>query len=149
MPRGRRFVLYTATAVLAVLTGAGGFTFWYGKGYVYLSEEPAACIQCHIMEESYDSWRKSSHRSVTCNQCHLPHDLVGKYLGKIDNGFRHSYAFTFKDTQTLEITPSNLRRLNANCLACHEPLMHPFQPWRADDPERACVRCHEGVGHVY
>src|SRR5688572_32577853 len=41
--------------------------------------------------EHFDAWNKSSHRAVaTCNDCHTPHNLVGKYTVKAKNGFWHS-----------------------------------------------------------
>jgi formate-dependent nitrite reductase cytochrome c552 subunit len=40
-------------------------------------------------------WQQSSHQHVAvCNDCHLPHDAVGKWVTKADNGFFHSLAFT-------------------------------------------------------
>ena len=47
------------------------------------------------MRDHYDGWQKSPHHAVTtCNDCHTPHDFVGKYATKADNGFWHSKAFT-------------------------------------------------------
>jgi cytochrome c nitrite reductase small subunit len=51
-------VLGTAIGVVA---GVGGFTFVYGKGTSYLTNDPAACANCHIMQEPYDGWTKASH----------------------------------------------------------------------------------------
>ena len=40
------------------------------------------------MNEQYDGWIKSSHRSVAvCNDCHVPHNLIAKYATKGSNGF--------------------------------------------------------------
>ena len=72
-----------------------GFTFTYAKGGSYLTNNPAACANCHVMREQYDDWSKSSHRAVaTCNDCHTPANVLGKYATKISNGFKHSYYFT-------------------------------------------------------
>jgi cytochrome c nitrite reductase small subunit len=42
------------TLALAVLTGAmigiGAYTFIYAKGYSYLTNNPAACANCHVMQ---------------------------------------------------------------------------------------------------
>ena len=74
--------LTIATMVLlGIFIGLGAFTFGYGKGWSYLSSNPAACANCHVMQGHYDSWQNSSHRHVAvCNDCHLPHNLVGNLI---------------------------------------------------------------------
>ncbi|MGH7821889.1 MAG: NapC/NirT family cytochrome c, partial [Candidatus Binatia bacterium] len=53
--------------------GIGGYTFVYAKGYAYLTDDPGACANCHVMEEQHSAWMKSSHRAVAvCNDCHTP-----------------------------------------------------------------------------
>ncbi|MFX3828794.1 NapC/NirT family cytochrome c, partial [Streptococcus suis] len=70
-------------ALLGIAMGAGGFTFVYGQGFSYLSNDPKACVNCHIMREQYDGWSRSSHHAVaTCNDCHTPHALIPKYASK-------------------------------------------------------------------
>ena len=61
------------------------------------------------MQEQYDGWEKSSHRAVAvCNDCHTPHDLVGKYITKARNGFWHSFYFTTGGfPEPIRITPRN------------------------------------------
>ena len=74
-------------ALAGVLLGVGGYTFHYAEGLSYLSTDPAACVNCHIMQPQYDSWQKSSHHAVaSCVDCHLPHDFIGKYIAKAENG---------------------------------------------------------------
>ena len=59
------------------------FTFGYAKGYSYMTNDPAACANCHVMTEQYNGWIKSSHRNVAaCNDCHTPPGLVPKYYVK-------------------------------------------------------------------
>jgi cytochrome c nitrite reductase small subunit len=71
------------TILIAVLVGAAGglgsYTLVYARGYSYLQNDPAACANCHVMQEQFDGWIKSSHRAVAvCNDCHTPHTFVGK-----------------------------------------------------------------------
>jgi cytochrome c nitrite reductase small subunit len=81
--------------LIGMALGLGGYTFVYAKGYSYLLNDPAACTNCHVMQPFHDGWLKSSHRSAAvCNDCHTPHDFVGKYSTKALNGFFHSFAFT-------------------------------------------------------
>src|SRR5690348_5208416 len=49
------------SALVGVLLGLGTFTFRAAKGTAYLSNNPTACVNCHIMRDQYDSWQKSSH----------------------------------------------------------------------------------------
>jgi len=78
-----------------MVIGLGAYTFIYAKGYSYLTDNPAACTNCHVMQAEYDGWEKSSHRhAATCNDCHTPRNLIGKYAVKLNNGFWHSFYFT-------------------------------------------------------
>ena len=80
---------------LGSATGVGSYTFLYADGASYLTNNPTACANCHIMQGQYDAWIKSSHKAVaTCNDCHAPHQTIGKFLTKARNGFNHSLAFT-------------------------------------------------------
>ena len=84
--------------LLGLLIGTGAFTFRYAEGFSYFSADPEACVNCHIMTPQYDSWQKSSHHAAaTCVDCHLPHDFIGKYIAKAENGYHHSKAFTLQN----------------------------------------------------
>ena len=137
------------TAIGAAL-GICGYTFIYAKGYSYLVNDPAACANCHVMEEQYSGWIKSSHRAVaTCNDCHAPHDLVGKWMTKAENGFRHSFAFTTGwFPEPIRIRERNRQVLNRNCLECHHDLVEDVVAAHASDATRFdCIRCHVASGH--
>ena len=139
-------------ALVGAFLGLGVFTFGYGEGLSYFSTAPEACTNCHVMQPYYDAWVKSSHHGrAVCVDCHLPPDFVGKYIAKADNGFRHSWAFTFQDFhEPIEITPRNARILQSNCVRCHEAVtaqMAAGQPSLEDVEVIACVHCHAEVGH--
>jgi len=149
--------LMTGTAALAVLgtlagvlLGVGGYTFFYAEGLSYMSSDPKACVNCHIMRPQYDSWQKSSHHAVAkCIDCHLPHDFIGKYIAKAENGWHHSKGFTMQDFhEPIMIKPKNAAILQANCLACHGDLVHELVSGVNGGPDEVqCVHCHAGVGH--
>jgi cytochrome c nitrite reductase small subunit len=64
-------IIIGMTAGLVI--GLGGYTFLYARGASYLTDNPAACANCHIMQEQYDGWIKASHRAAAvCNDCHTP-----------------------------------------------------------------------------
>ena len=143
------------TVVLAVLAGLiiglGCYTFVYAKGYSYLTNNPAACANCHVMQAQYDAWIKSSHRSAaTCNDCHTPHNLVGKYAVKLNNGFWHSFYFTSgRYPDTIEITRFDHKVTEHACRRCHENITAAIDGnvvhGKAEGLE--CTRCHSSVGH--
>ncbi len=149
--RSRRGAWSVAVAAaFGVLGGLGAFTFGYGDGTAYLSNEPTACTNCHVMQGHFDSWVKSSHHGVaTCNDCHLPHDFAGKWLVKADNGFFHSLAFTTNDFhEPIQIKARNRRVTQNACLHCHGDLVHSMFPVERGGDMLWCVHCHSDVGHA-
>ncbi|MBN1570552.1 MAG: cytochrome c nitrite reductase small subunit [Acidobacteria bacterium] len=138
------------SSLLGILLGAGGYTFFYAHGTSYLSDDPRACVNCHIMREQFDSWQKAGHHSfAACVDCHLPHDPAGKWFVKAGNGYHHSKAFTLQNFhEPIRIKPGNAAVLNANCLYCHRDFVREITAHRViDDEELYCVRCHDSVGH--
>jgi cytochrome c nitrite reductase small subunit len=143
-----------AAVVLAgsagLLLGLGGYTFVYAKGYAYLTNDPAACAQCHAMEGHYSAWLKGSHRAVaTCNDCHTPEGLLPKYATKASNGFWHSFYFTtgaYPDV--IRMRPSNVAVVDAACVKCHAGIAGDLHFHGEVEPGQACVRCHSQVGHM-
>ena len=47
--------------------GIGAYTFVYARGASYLTNDPAACVNCHVMREPYDGWRLRG-RALTIQQ---------------------------------------------------------------------------------
>ena len=144
-----RLVIVVAL-LIGIAAGVGAYTFVYAKGASYLTNDPAACQNCHVMREQYDGWVKGSHRSVAvCNDCHTPPGFGAKYATKALNGFWHSFAFTsgrFPDN--IQITPRNHRITEAACRSCHTDMVHAIDvSGRADGEAVSCVRCHGTVGH--
>lgn len=151
-PPQRRFsrgALWFAVA-LGILAGVGTFTFGYGEGASYLSNDPQSCVNCHVMQGHLDSWQQSSHHHVAvCNDCHLPHDFVGKWVTKADNGFFHSVAFTLGDyADPIQIKPRNRAVTQSSCLHCHQDVVHSMLPASDQRDMQMCVHCHASVGHA-
>ena len=143
--------LMLTTMMLGVLFGLGTFTFGYGKGFSYFSSDPKGCANCHVMQDHFDSWQKSSHHTVAvCNDCHLPHTFKGKWITKADNGFRHSWAFTFQNFhEPIQLHPRGKAVLQNNCLYCHGDLVSEITAHsELQIDEVNCVRCHGAVGHA-
>ena len=115
-----------------------------------LTNDPAACANCHVMSDQYAGWTKSSHRSVaTCNDCHTPHSLVPKYVVKARNGFWHSFYFTSgRFPEPIQITPRNFKVTEQACRSCHEDIVLAIEGPH-DENETACTQCHRNVGHLH
>ncbi len=143
----------TAVAVAAAVgaaAGIGGYTFLYAEGGSYLTNDPAACANCHIMRDHFDAWAKSSHHAVaTCNDCHTPHASFGKLITKSRNGFNHSLAFTSgRFHEPIEITARNRAIVESSCRRCHGDIVQAIDRTARAEDALSCVRCHRGVGHL-
>ena len=146
--KGRLWLLIAAS--LGAFIGLGLYTFRVAEGLSYFSTDPKACANCHIMLPQYDSWQKSSHHAVArCVDCHLPHELIPKYIAKAENGYHHSKGFTLQDFhEPILIKEKNSRILQENCIRCHDPLVHELLTGaHAGEEPRRCVHCHSSVGH--
>lgn len=117
--RSRRWLLLILLPVVCGgFVGSGTYTFMYAKGASYLSNDPNACANCHVMQDHLSAWQKSSHQNVAvCNDCHAPHDsLIGKYYVKAVNGWNHSLAFTTGNyPDELQITDFNRKVTETAC----------------------------------
>ncbi len=153
--RMARYLFAGLLLLSAVLLGIGTFTFGYGKGASYLSNDPNSCANCHVMQEHLHSWQKSSHHHVaTCNDCHLSHHPIGKWVTKGDNGFFHSLAFTLGNyPDPIQIKPRNKVVTQNACIGCHEDFVHSLLPTGEEVDSRneaiSCVHCHFDVGHAH
>lgn len=145
-----RIAVFGVAGAFGVLGGLGAFTFGYGEGSAYLSNDPEACANCHIMQPQYDAWLQSSHSAVaTCNDCHLPHNFTGKWITKADNGFFHSLAFTTDVFhEPIQIKARNRRVTQNACLHCHGEFVHAMYPPRPEGEMLLCIHCHQDVGHA-
>jgi cytochrome c nitrite reductase small subunit len=145
--------IWVVVAVLiGVLAGLGSYTFLYAKGYSYLTNDPAACANCHIMRDHFDAWTRGSHRSVAvCNDCHTPPGLVPKYVTKARNGFWYSFYFTTgRYPDPLRITARNHDVTELTCRKCHGELTSAIEPLHGGAGAGAlqCTKCHDDVGHI-
>jgi cytochrome c nitrite reductase small subunit len=152
-----RLIGLVAAVCVGLFLGVGTYTFVYARGYSYLTNDPAACANCHIMRDHFAAWTRSSHATVAvCNDCHTPPGLVPKYLTKAENGFWHSFYFTTgRYPDPLRITPRNQDVTERACRKCHHELTESIEPpqpragaTKAHGGQLSCVRCHDRVGHI-
>lgn len=142
------WLLLLFTGMAGGVFGLGSFTFLFARGYSYLSDDPRACANCHVMQEVFDGWNHGSHKAVaTCNDCHTPHDPLGHYAIKALDGWKHSEAFTTGDyPETIRITDFDRGIAQENCLRCHGEMTALISHRQAQEPTD-CLRCHADVGH--
>lgn len=118
------------------------------------------------MNQVYESWSRGGHQNVaTCNDCHVPHDFIGKWMMKAESGLHHGYAFTFKDNPVaFSATQKSKDIVQKNCIECHKEYATNTIDARALSKESFfnkeiiehksqeplnCVSCHRQVGHAH
>ncbi|BDD11430.1 cytochrome c nitrite reductase small subunit (plasmid) [Fulvitalea axinellae] len=142
--------------LLGIFAGLGGYVLYISNAVAYLSDDPKACVNCHIMTPQYSTWKHSSHReNATCNDCHVPHDNVAnKYYFKAKDGLRHATMFTLRmEPQVIRIHEAGQEVVQNNCKRCHERLNEPVGTLKINVPEKKhgegklCWDCHREVPH--
>lgn len=152
-----KWLLPAVAAAAGLAVGLGAYTFVAARGYAYLTNDPAACANCHVMGDHFAAWEKSTHRAVAgCNDCHAPHDNIAhKYFVKAENGFVHSLNFTTgRYPDPLRIREANRRVTQAACLHCHAAITAAITPGSSNAGHASarsgplnCIGCHTHVGH--
>ncbi|MFO0608120.1 MAG: cytochrome c nitrite reductase small subunit [Polyangiales bacterium] len=152
----RRHLLTLLAAGVGALVGVGGFTFTYARGGAYLTNDPRACVNCHVMREQFEGWQHGSHRAVAgCNDCHAPPGLLPKLYVKARNGLHHSWAFTTgRFREPIQMGEFNRAVTEEACRGCHATIAsaietHAQGSVRRADARVSCVRCHANVGHLH
>jgi cytochrome c nitrite reductase small subunit len=135
------------------------YTAYVSKAHSYLSEDPRACINCHVMNTQYATWQHSSHKEVGCIECHLPTDnTTDKLISKMKDGWNHSLAFTLNTyDHAIKISEDGARRVQQNCVSCHSDIVsniqnnkdlnHNFKELKNVVSDTKCWDCHKSVPH--
>ena len=93
MSYGQKISIVT---ICGVIVGLGVLFLYLLRMHTYIvGDDPAACVNCHIMSPYYATWSHSSHaRDVTCNDCHVPNgNIVAHYGFKGLDGMKHVAYF--------------------------------------------------------
>lgn len=140
-----------------VLAGGVGLTLYLLRAHTYLGDDPAACVNCHIMAPYYATWMHSSHsRDATCNDCHVPHEnAVRKWSFKGMDGMKHVLAFvTRSEKDVIAAQRMSSRVIMNNCIRCHTQLNSEFVTTGRIDymlaqtgAGKACWDCHRDIPH--
>lgn len=141
--------------ILGILAGFVVLLVHLSKAGSYLTNDPRACVNCHIMSPHYATWNHSAHReAATCNDCHVPHNnLINAYYFKAKDGLRHATIFTLrKEPQVIFIRNEGREVVQQNCKRCHEHLLSELDmgweyPNGTCGTDRPCYECHREVPH--
>lgn len=142
--------------LLGVIIGLGCYVMYISKAASYLSDDPKACVNCHIMAPEYSTWFHSSHgRNTTCNDCHVPQDNIArKYYFKAMDGVRHASMYALElEPQTIRILPPGQKVVQENCIRCHSDLNEVVKTAQVtalmahDNNGKLCWDCHRDVPH--
>ncbi len=142
--------------MLGILSGLSVFAFRISKAHSYLSDNPEACVNCHIMAPQYATWSHSAHREVAnCNDCHVPHNnVLNKYYFKAKDGLRHATIFTLRiEPQIIFIKEEGQEAVQMNCIRCHEStvtdskMITVTEEFHYSRLERKCWECHRETPH--
>lgn len=142
-----------------VIVGLGGLFMYLLRMHTYIAgDDPAACINCHIMSPYYATWSHSSHgRDVTCNDCHVPNgNIITHYGFKGLDGMKHvAYFVTRSERQAIQAEDASAEVIMDNCIRCHSQLNQEFvKTGRIDymmakrGEGKACWDCHRNVPHM-
>jgi len=145
-----------AVFLIAVLVGMGIFLAKEASIVSYMSDNPQACVNCHVMTPVYNSWMHSSHRErASCNDCHVPQDnLFNKYVFKAKDGLFHSTIFTARmEPEVMFMREESEKVVQDNCIRCHvqQITQSKYYGWLENHKEnrtqRNCWSCHQELPH--
>lgn len=156
MKKGNAMGIVATCCVVAVV-GLFAYVVHESKMLSYLSSDPKVCINCHAMNTHYATWQHSSHRDrATCVDCHLPRgSVIAKMIAKPRDGFNHSLAMTVGGYgNNLRITENAAKRIQANCISCHQEVVSQMLANSESYPQenqvpmgRLCWECHRSLPH--
>lgn len=116
------------------------------KTFAY-TDSPDFCQSCHIMTSAHDTFADSTHATLACSDCHLPHDtLANKLVFKAKSGLGHVYYNTLgaeKIPNVLIATEGSTDAINQNCIDCHESTLDNV----SHDAKDSCSSCHQAIPH--
>ena len=122
--KGKVLTLIIAIAVVVAVGGAVA---------IPLTNHPKFCASCHTIKPAYESWAMSTHREVTCVDCHVRPGLHGFIEDKVLAGLE-DVAITIFGTPT---EPHNLQSTvySEVCISCHRAVLRVSEVSSRDLPK--------------
>ncbi|GAB4388135.1 MAG: cytochrome c nitrite reductase small subunit [Thermodesulfovibrionales bacterium] len=140
----KRTVLLSAIVAAGVMAAATLFFMLGPPQLLAKSNQPAFCVQCHVMEAQYEAWMHAgAHRRKICVDCHLPNENKAvHYAWKALDGLKDVVVFySGRVPERIKLTSHGAEVLQANCVRCHETAVMFI------DADRKCWSCHRRVMH--
>lgn len=114
--------------LLAVAVGAMAL----GGAAVPLTNHPEFCASCHNIRPSYESWIASTHKEVSCVECHVRPGVKGWLHDKAWAGTKDVAIYLFG-------SPTDAHNLQADvasdvCLSCHRSILRVSEVATRDLP---------------
>ncbi len=148
--------LFPVILLTGIIVGLGIFILHISNATSYLSDDPEACVNCHVMFPQFATWQRGSHgRVASCNDCHVPQDNVFRtYAFKAMDGLRHSTMFTFRlEPHVIRIKEAGASVVQENCIRCHSNMVHRVSiknvtfEGHGEGEGLLCWSCHREVPH--
>jgi hypothetical protein len=120
IPRLSHPLVFLGVAIIAVLLAIPGASFFYE------STDGESCARCHEIRPSYDIWHNSTHRSVTCKQCHGSSLLdLEFHMGNIRRIAKHVRGDL---PEQIRLQHADVTRMMERCRSCHR---QEFADWES------------------
>ncbi len=147
--RRRRWAPWLVPVVIIIGLFAGGAHAWSW------SNSPAFCGElCHTMPPQYISYKLSPHSRVSCVECHIGREFIGKQLPRKTEHTQFVFRMVF-GLYEYPIMVKGMRPARAACETCHSPetfsddsvrINRHFQPDEANTGYSIYLIMHTGGG---
>ena len=117
----KKYLWTAAAAVVALLL------LLPASSVYYRSTAGGGCAGCHEIRESYDLWRQSTHRSISCSACHGD-SLTSNVSFHMDNARRLVRHAQGEVPEQIRIKGLDVVRMMERCKSCHR---QEFADWQA------------------
>ena len=139
----------TIILFLLLLLVGGGLTGY--RVYDYISNNPAFCKTCHIMDKAFASWKKSIHVNINCHSCHQL---------SIRDGMRLGYSLVVNRPKIIPPRHGRVIVPGKFCVRCHFEVhkdypkaasikVSQFHAKHGFEEKIECSKCHGYVAHQF
>lgn len=129
---------------LGLIIGLLSFLFILTNSAISYSDNARFCLNCHSMNDAYESLQHSTHKQFKCTECHAPHSYFAKLSFKTRAGLHDLYVTTLGTVpQVIRATDESKEVIAQNCIRCHKTTVENV----AMGQGRLCTDCHRDAAH--
>lgn len=110
----RYIIRIVILAFILVFIFGGGYTYWN-----HASPEKT-CISCHEINPSFHSWAGSSHREISCFECHGTALSNGWHSIKEKSGMVFSHIKADERNENIYLSEKQVLEVHDRCKNCHQ-----------------------------